>query len=315
MEQAVSKPRERETRDVAGRQPVLVGYACGIGSAHKDSRRGPETFQRYLASQPASAAWPWHTLVTHDDVHRKLHSLDAMDTIAAMCEQLAAELDLVCARGQFPVIIGGDHSSGIGTWSGIARAMRPRGELGLLWFDAHMDSHTVHSTPSGYCHGMPIAALLGEGDQRFTSVSGAEPKLRPENICLIGVRDYEAEEKEFLESQGVRVFYMDDVAARGLPAVIDEALARVKDGTAGFGVSIDIDGFDPSLAPAVGTAVPDGIDCGEFLGCFEALCADPELVGVEVAEFNPSLDIEQRTLRVIGDIVTRIFASSGRASL
>ncbi len=288
------------------RQIALVGYACGIGSEHKGSRHGPEAIKAYLASQPESKAWPWQAIISHADAHRHLHSFAALDVITTLCEQLATETAAALARGSFPVVLGGDHSSAIGTWSGISTALRARGATGLLWFDAHMDSHTTGTTPSGYCHGMPIASLLGAGVRKFAEIADANSKILPENICLIGVREYEPEEKVFLESKGVRVFYMTEVAARGLSSVVDEALAHIKRNVTQFGISIDIDGFDPTSAPAVGTAVPGGIDGSEFLDSYKELCTDDMLVGVEVAEFNPAMDVELRTHRLLKDIIGQL---------
>ena len=111
------------------------------------------------------------------------------------------------------MLIGGDHSAAAGYWSGIAQAHQPRGDIGLVWIDAHMDSHTPFTSPNGYVHGMPLAALLGHGDPGLTGLLSPRAKLRPDRVCLIGTRDFEPEEAALLLD--VRVFYMGEVRSRG----------------------------------------------------------------------------------------------------
>jgi hypothetical protein len=159
-----------------------------------------------------------------------------------------------------------------GTWSGAAAALRPRGALGLLWIDAHMDAHRPHTSPSGNLHGMPLACLLGHGEPALATLAGA-PALAPAHVCLVGVRSYEAEEAQLLEQLGVRVFLMDEVRRRGLPAVLREAHAVVTRGTAGFGVTLDVDAVDPQEAPGVGTPAPGGLRAGSLLAELERLGA------------------------------------------
>ena len=112
------------------------------------------------------------------------------------------------------MLIGGDHSAAAGYWSGIAQAHQPRGDIGLVWIDAHMDSHTPFTSPNGYVHGMPLAALLGHGDPGLTGLLSPRAKLRPDRVCLIGTRDFEPEEAALLRTLDVRVFYMDEVRSR-----------------------------------------------------------------------------------------------------
>ncbi len=158
-------------------------------------------------------------------------------------------------HARLPCVIGGDHSCAGGTWTGVARMLQ--GELGLVWIDAHMDSHTPATSHTGRLHGMPLAWLLGQGDDALYGLSAGV--VDPEHVALIGVRSYEPEEKERLDRLGVRVFHIEEVHRRGLDTVAAEALAIAARGTSGFGVSIDLDAVTPEEAPGVGTPVADGI--------------------------------------------------------
>lgn len=226
-----------------------------------------------------------------------------LEAVVALGARLAREVERVLRAGHFPLVVGGDHSCAIGTWNGVRRVLAEQGPLGLMWIDAHMDSHTFATTPSGQIHGMPLAALLGEGD---AALAGTAPTLRPEHVCLIGVRSFEAGEAALLYRLGVRVFDMAEVRRRGLAAVFDEALAIVRRGTAGFGVSIDLDALDPAEAPGIGSPVPGGLGCVELATALTRLRDDPAFVAMEIVEYNPHRDHDQRTAGVAGALVDAV---------
>ena len=162
---------------------------------------------------------------------------------AALADAVAGAL----ASKTLPVVIGGDHSIAVGTWGGVARAraaMPGQGApFGLVWFDAHLDAHTMETSPSLNPHGMSAAVLLGHGDSELLAIGGAV--LRPENFCYIGARSYEPGEHALLQRLGVRIVYMEEIHRRGLKAVVADAVAIATAGTTGFGITIDLDGFEP----------------------------------------------------------------------
>src|SRR5665213_879539 len=160
---------------------------------------------------------------------------------------------------KFVSVVGGDHSCAIGTWSGVYDAMHHLGDIGLIWIDAHMDSHTPETTPTNHIHGMPLACLLGYGYPTLTGVLHAAPKFKPENVCLIGVRSYEKGEAALLKHLNVRVFFMEEVQERGFEVVLAEAVQHVNQHTIGYGITLDIDAVDPLEAPGVDVPEPEGI--------------------------------------------------------
>src|ERR687891_340309 len=146
--------------------------------------------------------------------------------------------------------VGDDHSIAAGTVSGIAAFCRRKGKrLGLLWVDAHGDINTPESSPSGNIHGMPVAALLGEGPPELTAIGGDGPKLEPRNIAMVAIRSLDEGEKVRLKRHGVQVHTMSQVDRHGIEQVMKEALARVSDGTDRVHVSFDLDALDPEVAP------------------------------------------------------------------
>jgi arginase len=219
--------------------------------------------------------------------------------ISKLCALLASAVTDACRRGRLPCVLGGDHSCAGGTWTGVARALQ--GDLGLLWIDAHMDSHTPGTSHTGRLHGMPLAWLLGEDDDPLYGL--ATGVLRPEHVCIVGVRSFEREEAERLKRLGVRVFHFEEVVRRGLEAVLAEALAIVTAGTERFGISIDLDVITPEEVPHVGTPVAGGLASGTLARELERIAAHPALAAVELVEYSPKLDRDGRSARVAVDLL------------
>ncbi len=293
---------------VQSARPVeIVGVACGVGAQNPLCSSGPDALRagdllRRLQAHGRAAAWG-ETIRTHDD-----RRVDALDSVAAVCDRLARRVRSVVARGRMPLVIGGDHSCAIGTWKGVASALRARGPLGLIWIDAHMDAHTDETTPSGALHGMPLACLLGYGSDRLTRIAG-DTRILPEHVCLIGVRSFESGEAELLQRLGVRIFFMPEVEQRGLAAVMREALAIATMGTAGFGVTLDLDAIDPAEAPGVGSPVGGGLGAAELTRALAHVHAHAALAGVEIAEYNPQRDHAGMTGRLAVEMAEAMLAA------
>jgi len=290
-------------RTPSPRKIIVIGAASGAGAPDSATAEGPDALRRYRAFHDTPlqhVTWDAILRVPREAQDTPLHAVATLGT------RLAAEVQAVLQAGHFPLVVGGDHSCAIGTWSGVHRVLAGKGPLGLIWVDAHMDSHTFATTPSGQIHGMPLAVLLGHGEAALTTIDGPEAKLRPEHVCLIGVRSYEAGEAALLYRLGVRVFDMDEVRRRGLAAVFDEALAIVRQGTAGFGVSVDLDALDPEEEPGVGTPVPGGLRRADLAAALTHLRGDPAFVAMEIVEYNPRHDRGHATADAAGALVDAI---------
>ena len=223
----------------------------------------------------------------------------AADPTAAMARlgpRLAQAVKEAIGNGAFPLVIGGDHSCAVGTWSGVAAAHRARGTLGLIWIDAHLDSHTPQTSHTGLIYGMPLAALLGYGDAAFTDCLLPGAKVLPQHVCVLGARSYEPEERALLDRIGVRVIGMEEIARRGVAAALAEAVAIAAGAPAGYGITLDLDVIDPRDAPGVGTPAPGGVPAGELIEAAASVAADARLRGLEIAEYNPRRDRNGVTL-------------------
>lgn len=289
--------------------PVLevVGAAIGEGAGDSGCKFGAQGLRELglvRALREAGARVEDGATVVSDP----LRAQDRLGVVEEFSPRLAAAVRDVLSRGRFPLVIGGDHSCAVGTWSGVADALRPQGAVGLVWIDAHLDAHTPETSETQAPHGMPLAALMGHGRPGLTDVGGWRAKLRPEHLVIIGARSYEAGERALLERLGVRVMYMPEVQERGFAACFQEARARVRHGTAGWGISFDVDALDPADAPGTGTPVAAGLALDEALRVLESCIADPQLKAFELAEYNPLRDLGGRTAKAVTALLSSALA-------
>jgi len=287
----------------------IIGAACGHGGRDRRAAAGPETLKNAgLAArlEKHGIRADWLDILEQSPQHPGISSLQV---VSALNSRLAEKISALVARQFRFVVLGGDHACAVGTWSGVYRAMGDARRFGLIWVDAHMDSHTPATTPSGALHGMPLACLLGYGADELTALAAPGPALLPQHVCLIGVRSYEPEEAELLAGLGVRICFMDDVSRLGMDAVIRQALTIVRTGTAGFGISIDLDAIDPADAPAVASKAPQGLRAETLLDALANADTASGLIGLEIAEFNPSLDHDGKTARLIPQLMAAMLGN------
>lgn len=277
---------------------TLVGYASGLAGVDIRCGDGPSVVQHspYLKDNI------WHMIKSDGEYPASAH------TVYDLTLKLAHQVSDILKKRQRLCVLGGDHTSAIGTWSGVYDAMHTKGDLGLIWIDAHMDSHTPETTESGRLHGMPLAVLLGHGSDILTNLLHDAPKIHPQNLCLVGVRSFEKGEADLLKKNNVKVFLMDEVKARGLAAVMQEAVNHVTKKTIGFGISLDLDSIDPIEAPGVDVPEPGGLHALELIECLEALSQHEKLITTEIVEFDPSKDKNKLTENLILKLIRAIYA-------
>jgi arginase len=289
------------------RDLALIGAEVGEGASDHGCKWGARVLRERGLAEHLSSIRPadWRAMVSA----RPAEDAEArLDSVAQFSGELALAVRQELQRGALPVVLGGDHSCAVGTWSAVAQAWRGAGDLGLVWIDAHLDAHTPATSQSLAPHGMPVAALLGHGAPGLAGLYGWRGKLKPSNVVIIGARSYEAGEQALLESLGVRVMYMPEVARRGFGACLDEALQQVRRRTAAWGLSFDLDALDPSDAPGTGTPVEAGISLAHAVQALAGLSALPGCAALEVVEYNPLHDVDGRTAQAAFDLLAAMTA-------
>ena len=225
--------------------------------------------------------------------------------VCQQCERLREEVKNELQKGFFPLILSGDHSSALGTLSGIQMA-NPKKVIGVIWLDAHADIHSPYSTPSGNIHGMPLAAALAFDNKEFSknnvsrstendwlrmkNMGSKSPIIKPENLIYFGVRDTEKEEDQIIRLKKIKNFSVDEVRDLGLKRSINQALNRLIS-TDIIYISFDVDSLDCDLhSRGTGTPVSKGFITKEIISIIKSVKDTGKLVALEVCEINPLLD-------------------------
>lgn len=267
-------------------------YAFGHAAQTIETAQGPRAIKNRLEKSTLSPYLQWTPELTALDDTRQAK---ALGQTVALCEKLAQYTHQAVKQQQFFMTLGGDHSCALGTWSGAAGALGANEALGLIWIDAHMDSHTMTSSATKNIHGMPLSALLGHGESALTQLFSTQTKLQPENVVLIGIRSYEPAEAELLNTLGVTIFDMNVIDQLSIEAVIKKAIEQTTKNTHAFGLTLDLDAIDPTDAPGTGTPVDHGILASDLLATLPLIANHPNFIGAELAEFNPVLDVNNTT--------------------
>ncbi|WP_163102525.1 arginase [Peribacillus alkalitolerans] len=227
-----------------------------------------------------------------------------LKSVAEGNTKLAEQVDQVISNGSFPLVLGGDHSIAIGTIAGVAKHYQ---NLGVIWYDAHGDLNTSETSPSGNIHGMPLAVSLGLGDPTLTNILGYAPKIKPENVVIIGARSLDEGERELIKEIGIKVYTMHEIDRMGMAKVMEEAISYLKGKTDGVHLSLDLDGLDPADAPGVGTPVLGGISYRESHLAMEMLAEAQLITSAEFVEVNPILDEKNKTATVAVALMGSLF--------
>lgn len=231
--------------------------------------------------------------------------------IHRICEELEEIVHDAAAARRIPIVLGGDHCIAMGTIAGISRYYRERHEsLGLIWIDAHADINSPSSSVTGNIHGMPLSVVMGSGHPELVQVGGFAPKVRPENVALIGIRMLDGAEKDILRKSGVRYFTMREIDERGMANVMKDALAVVGKGTSGVHLSFDLDGVDPLYAPGVSTPVTGGLSYREAHLALEMLAESGLLCSMEFVELNPMTDLQHKTAQLTVELIQSALGKS-----
>jgi arginase len=219
-----------------------------------------------------------------------------LNEIAETCQGLAETVEKTLNDDMMPMILGGDHSIAAGSVAGVASFFRKQSKrIGLIWLDAHGDVNTPESSPSGNVHGMPLASIMGYGAPELTELCNFKPKIEPQNVAMVGIRELDTKERQLVKKSGVHVFTMREIDERGMRDVMAEALRFATDDTNGVAISLDMDFLDPTEAPGVGTPVRGGVTYREAHLALEMIADSRSLVSFELVEINPVVDLHNKT--------------------
>lgn len=239
--------------------------------------------------------------------------------IHTMYERVSTAVADTIKSGIFPVVFAGDHSTAGGTIAGIKIA-NPKRKLGVIWIDAHADMHTPYTSPSGNMHGMPLATALAVDNleckvhnpdaktvdiwNKLKNMGKLEPKILPEDLVFIALRDYEKEEEALLKKHGIKIVTVQEVRRKGIESVVRQTLAHLSK-CEDIYVSFDVDSLDSSISRGTGTPVSNGLKEREAEDLIAALMQNYKICCVEIVEVNPTLDKENLMAEIAFNIIRR----------
>ncbi len=301
----------------AGKKAVMIGAPLGFGAGTPGSELGVEAIRlasirnKRLIDLIGDLGYEVRDAGDVDIVKPDNPAADGanpkyLKEALASCINIAEKVKDLLSDGSLPVILGGDHSIAIGSVSGISSYFRDREEqFGLIWFDAHADINTPRSSSSGNVHGMPLATLLGYGDESLAGIGGFKPKLDPRFCAHVGARDLDDGEKATIHELGMRdnFFTMSDIDKRGMLDCVTDAVAIASKAPGGYAVTFDVDMIDPRFAPGSGTLVRGGTTYREAHLALEVIAEHGGMRSFEIVEVNPMLDKSNITVELACELI------------
>ncbi len=239
--------------------------------------------------------------------------------IILMYDKIAKAVSDTIKNNFFPVVLSGDHSNAGATIAGIKMA-KPNSKLGIIWIDAHADLHTPYTTPSGNMHGMPLATAINEDNEDcavheldeetkkqwdyLKNIGKIAPKVLPEDVVIISLRDYEKEEKHLIDKLGMKVITTNEVRRKGPENIVRSVIRYLSDCTDIY-VSFDVDSLDSSISRGTGTPVSNGLREREAEDLISKFMQNRKICCFEITEVNPTLDKENLMAEIAFNILQR----------
>lgn len=292
----------------------IIGVPMDFGQNRRGVDMGPSAMRYAGAIQRLEALG--HDVTDEGDIrigqttadHDTNTKLRNLPEVIETSTKLADKVSEVISNKRFPLVLGGDHSIAIGTLAGLAKNYE---NLGVIWYDAHADMNTEETSPSGNIHGMPLAVSMGLGHADLVNIHDYAPKVKPENVVIIGARSVDPGERELIKEKGMKVFTMHEIDKLGMTEVMNQAMWYLRDREVdGVHLSLDLDGLDPLYTPGVGTPVPGGISYRESHLAMEMLASSNLITSAEFVEVNPILDEKNKTADVAVALMGSLFGES-----
>lgn len=244
--------------------------------------------------------------VNIEKFHSEQKGLRNYDEIIEVNQKLNKEVSASIENNRFPLVLGGDYSIAVGSVSAISKHYN---NLGVIWYDAHGDLNIPEESPSGNIHGMPLRILTGEGPKELLELNSNV--IKPENIVLIGMRDLDKGERQFIKDHNIKTFTMSDIDKLGIKEVIENTIEYLKSRNVdGVHLSLDVDALDPLETPGTGTRVLGGLSYRESHFALELLHQSHLISSMDLVEVNPLIDSNNHTAEQAVSLVGTFFGET-----
>ena len=280
----------------------IINAATDLGVCIDGASLGPETITKDLDKKFINEIYTVKSQNVKKE-YSKENKKKNLDSINEFNERLYKRVEESIEKEKFPITIGGDHSIAIA--SALA-SIKEHTNLGVIWIDAHGDYNTFETTETGNIHGLPLAAITGYEKNYLTNFHAGN-KYNCSNTVIVGGRDIDKLERVNLENAGIKVFSTEDIHEQGMETVMKEAMKIASKNTKGIHISCDLDVLDPEIAPGVSVPAKDGITLEEMDEAINEILKNKEAVkSIDLVEYNPKLDIENRTKKIAITILEKI---------
>lgn len=293
-----------------GKTIKLIKNRSDIGAGTRGSDLGIDAIEIAAINKNSDYfnQFEFEDVKTHNEsIYDKNRSSSAkrIEQVVEQCTRVCNAVKKNIEENYFPIVLSGDHSSALGTLSGI-KAAYPEQNIGAFWIDAHADLHSPYTSPSGNVHGMPLSAALGDDNmscqnnevpsetqqhwEDMKNIGFKGPKVLAENLIYFGVRNTEEEEDKQIEKLHIKNYKVDEVRYRGLQKCVAEALSKLSHCEVLY-ISFDVDSMDcDMISYGTGTPVPKGFDQYEIIAIINQIIQTKKVVCIEFVEVNPLLD-------------------------
>lgn len=298
------------------RQWEIIGAPFDFGTTHKGSHKAPETIRiAGLSRRLNHFVSLGMDVIDGGNVEPTISSSSktipvGMDEMMEYAPALMARLDVSLMSGTVPLVLGGDHSISIPTVSSIVNHLRKRhnssATVGLIWVDAHPDLETPGPDSTNDLNAMSAAHLLNLGIKELRTLHEFAPKIKPEQLCYIGLRDVVQEEKQVIHDMNITSYTMSDIERLGIVKVCNEAFGYMNEKTDAFVLSFDIDAIDPMVVPGVDYPQPGGLTLREAMVIMEYGHRSQKLALFEIVEVNPTKDSDEISSKTAVGLIHRI---------
>jgi arginase len=304
----------------------LIKNRSDIGAGTRGSDMGVDAIEIAAINQDNDFfnRFEFEDVKTHNEsIYAKVHNSFAkrIEHVYEQCTRVSKAVQRNITEGYFPLVFSGDHSSALGTISGIKAAM-PGKTLGVVWIDAHADLHSPYTSPSGNIHGMPLAAAIGDDNlacqindivgntkkywEAMKNIGTSGPKMSGRHLVYFGVRDTEQPEEKQMEQLSIRNFDVPEIRHRGIKPCVEEALGMLSDCDVIY-VSFDVDSMDCDMVSrGTGTPVPKGFDQYEVRAIIQQVLKSGKVACIEIAEVNPLLDTGNKMAETAFQVLTHV---------
>lgn len=276
---------------------AYIGVPIGLGADRQGVEKAPDMFRQHgIINMFKHIAGCYdlgniNSSLIAEGKHTADQKVKYLNTVVDVATQLRDKVASVITQGYFPLIVGGDHSLGLGSGAGAAFVSE---NVGIVWFDAHGDFNTEETSPTGNLHGMPCAALMGWCKSNLNTV--VSQIIPSQNFFWVGARDLDEGEQLMAQKHHLHVYSSNEIKQRGMNNIMDEIVGHLANqGISHIHLSIDIDGIDPNIICGTGTRVPNGLSNGDFYTFIDRVFETNLVRSADFVEYNPLLDDEDRT--------------------